>query len=129
MLYNKDLPQELSDYFKTVPSYVEDYAPTMLGYRMFVFELPKDTLAGYVKHILVGEYSKADKVIVDKHFPLSNMHPRYGNRLVFERSDLWRKDWEEKIGVSLPENAEVWPRPFPKRETYGYIANNDVTKI
>jgi hypothetical protein len=88
---------------------------------MFVFKLPEETLEGYVKHILAGEYSKADKTVVDRFFPNTPSSPRYGNRLVFDKSDLWRKDWESKVGMPLPEGAEVWPRPLPTRETYGYI--------
>lgn len=129
LLFNKDLPKELSEYLQTSQYYVEDYEPSLVGYRMFVFKLPEETLEGYVKHVLAGEYSKADKTVVDRFFPNTPSSPRYGNRLVFEKSDLWRKDWESKIGMSLPEGAEVWPRPTPKRETYGYIAENTTPDV
>lgn len=91
---------------------------------MFVFQLPTNTLEKYVKPVLAGEYSKADKKVVDEFFPNSPSSPRYGNRLVFEKSELYKRDWEAKIGVALPEGAEVWPRPLPQRETYGYIKDN-----
>jgi hypothetical protein len=88
MLFNQELPKVLSEYLQTSPYYVEDYEPTLIGYRMFVFELPEETLEGYVKPILAGEYSKADKKVVDQYFPNAPSNPLYGNRLVFYKSDL-----------------------------------------
>lgn len=88
MLYNQDLPKELSEYLQTSPFYVEDYEPTLKGYRMFVFELPKETLEGFVRPVLAGEYSRADKKIVDQYFPNQATHSLYGNRLVFYKSEL-----------------------------------------
>jgi hypothetical protein len=88
---------------------------------MFVFVLPESLKESYVKPVLAGKYSEADRQVVDLYFPKDPNHARYGNRLVFDKSDLWKLDWEKKIGISLPEGAEVYPKAQPKNETYGYI--------
>ena len=120
MLYNKDLPDSLSEYLRNHQSFVETYEPEE-GLTMFVFALPESIKESYVKPVLAGKYSQADRKVVDLYFPKDPNHPRYGNRLVLDKSDLWRADWEKKIGISLPEEAEVWSKAQQKNETYGFI--------
>lgn len=120
VLFNKDLPNSLSEYLQSHQSFVETYEPEE-GLTMFVFVLPESLKESYVKPVLAGKYSEADRLVVDLYFPKDPNHARYGNRLVFDKSDLWKLDWEKKIGISLPEGAEVYPKAQPKNETYGYI--------
>jgi hypothetical protein len=88
--------------------------------RIFVFRLPKEVKEGYTFKILEGKYSEADRKVVNKYFPADPSHSLYGNRLIFDKSELWRQEWEKK-GVSLPEDAEVYSKPFARNELYGYV--------
>lgn len=86
---------------------------------MFVFRIPDEVKEGLVKPVLEGAYSKVDKGLVEKFF--SELR-RKGNRQVFDKDPLvYKTFWEELIGVPLPEGAEVWPKPRPSREIYGYV--------
>lgn len=125
MLYNQDLPEKLSEYLRNASSFVETYVPHE-GYTMFVFALPQSLRESFIDPVLAGKYSEADKAVVELYFPKDPNHPRYGNRLVFDKSDLWRTEWENKIGVSLPEGAEVWSKATKETENYGYINPSDL---
>lgn len=120
MLFKSNLPEILSEYLRNDPSFVETYVPDE-GLQMFVFALPESLKESYVKPVLAGKYSEADRKVVDLYFPNDPNHIRYGNRLVLDKSDLWRDEWEKKIGVSLPEGAEVWSKAKQENENYGYI--------
>jgi len=120
MLFNKDLPEKLSEYLRNHQSFVETYEPHE-GYTMFVFALPESIKESFINPVLAGKYSEADKAVVDLYFPKDPNHARYGNRLVFDKSDLWRTEWEKKIGISLPEEAEVWSKATKNTENYGYV--------
>lgn len=85
---------------------------------MFVFRIPEEVKEGLVKPVLEGAYSKADKGLVEKYF---SDPKRQGNRQVFAKDPVYKTYWEELIGMPLPEDAEVWPKPTPSRETYGYV--------
>lgn len=115
------MPQDLVEHLQKHPSFVESYKPNEVSI-LFVFRLPKNA-SKYTASILAGKYSEADRTIVDKYMPKDPSHFRYGNRLVIERDQRWRDYWEERIGTSLPEGAEVYPRPLPKKELYGYVPN------
>jgi hypothetical protein len=92
----------------------------MKGYVMVVFRLPLEHRID-AETILEGKFSKVNRQTVDRYFPDSQMHPLYGNRLVFYQSPRWRTFWEEKLGVPLPVDAEVYSKPLLKNEIYGYI--------
>jgi predicted class III extradiol MEMO1 family dioxygenase len=118
--YSQDVPQALVDYLQSRPNFVEHYSPQK-GKIMFVFRLTKDVKERYTDKILAGKYSEADKQVVDKYFPNDPSHFRYGNRLIIEKSERWKEYWETKIGLPLPVDAEVYPRPQAKNEVYGYV--------
>lgn len=120
MLFNQSLPEKLSEYLRNAPSFVEAYEPHE-GYTMFVFALPESLRESFINPVLAGKYSEADRTVVELYFPKDPNHARYGNRLVFDKSDLWRTDWENRIGISLPEGAEVWSKATKETENYGYI--------
>lgn len=119
-MFNNNLPDILSEYLQKHQSFVETYTPQD-GCIMFVFALNESIKESYVKPVLAGKYSETDRSTVNLYFPNDPNHPRYGNRLVLDKSDLWRKEWENKIGVSLPEGAEVWPKAKKEEEIYGYF--------
>ena len=92
---------------------------------MFVFLLPEEVKKTYTDHVLAGKYSQADKQVVDRYFPDDPRSLYYGNRLVFYQSPLWAEKWESQIGQPLPQGAEVYSRPTPSTELYGYVKDNE----
>ena len=121
--YSENLPENLVEHFQKHPAFVEMYEPQK-GKRIFVFNLPKEVKQTYTTKVLAGKYSEADKKVVEKYFPNDPNHTLYGNRLVFDKSDQWRIYWENR-GVSIPEDAEVYSRPLPKNEQYGYVKSKN----
>jgi hypothetical protein len=113
------LPQSLTEHLQSSPTFVEDYVPQK-GKRIFVFRLPEEVKETYTFKILEGKYSEADRKVVDRFFPNDPHHSHYGNRLILEKSDVWKKQIEKEIGVSLADGAEVYSKPFPRNEVYGY---------
>ena len=117
------LPQSLTKHLQSSPTFVEDYEPQK-GKRIFVFRLPEEVKEAYTFKILGGKYSEADRKVVDRLFPNDPHHSHYGNRLILEKSDVWKKQLEKEIGVSLADGAEVYSKPFPRNEVYGYYEDN-----
>jgi len=117
------LPQILTEHLQSKPTFVEDYEPQK-GKRIFVFRLPEEVKEAYTFKILEGKYSEADRSVVDRLFPNDPHHSHYGNRLILEKSDVWKKQIEKEIGVSLADGAEVYSKPFPRNEVYGYYEDN-----
>ncbi len=124
MVFNENLPEPLSNYLSSSPYFVEKYSP-LKGHTTFVFKLTDEVTEGVIVPLLKGKYSEIDRAYVNKHFPDNPAHRLYGNRLVLTKSPSQKAFWENRIGVSLPPDAEVFPRPQEKTEIYGYIANND----
>ena len=126
MEYNSNIPQELVEHLKSNPHFKEQYSPQD-GRILFVFSTPEEVRENFVLKVIEGKYSEADRKVVDKYFPDNPSHSRYGNRLVFLKSDLWKQRWEREIGVVLPDGAEVYSKPFPRNEVYGYY--NDSVEL
>lgn len=90
---------------------------------MLVFRLKDEDKEKVVTPFLKGEYSKVDRTYVERNFPANPLHPNAASRLVFDKSDITRKYWENLLQVSLPEGAEVWSKPRKNEEVYGYISD------
>lgn len=119
MEYNDLIPQNVREHLKANPNFKEEYSPQD-GRNMFVFTIPTEYVESYVLKVIDGKYSEASKEVVNKYFPDNLSHPRYGNRLVFLKSEQWKEKWERELGVVLPDGAEVYSKPFPRNEVYGY---------
>lgn len=95
--------------------------------------MAKEAVDKIVKPFLDGKYSKVDREYVDKHFPDNPNHRLYGNGLVLRKHPAKKSYWESRIGVTLPTDAEVWPKPQEKNEIYGYVedsnANPEVAQL
>ena len=115
-----EIPETLDGELRSLPSFETSYV-TSTGDVMYVFALSEEVQKSVVQPFLEGKYSTVDKTYVDAHFPNLPAHRLYGNRLVFDKSERLRKMWEEKIGVTLADDAEVWPAPRKKDEVYGYL--------
>lgn len=124
MVFNENLPETLAEYLKSTKYFVETYSH-LKGHTTFVFKLTDEVTAGVIPAFLDGKYSEIDRSYVNKHFPDNPAHRLYGNRLVLIKHPAKRSFWESRIGVSLPPDAEVFPRPTKKSEIYGFIANNE----
>lgn len=118
LVYSKK-PDELDAYLRSLPSFKRSYT-SMVGDVLYAFGISEEMKEKVVKPFMEGKYSAVDRSYVEKNFPASPTHKLYGNRLVFDRSPILRKMWEEKIGVELDEEAEVWSKPKPELETYGF---------
>lgn len=123
MVYNERLPETLATYLSSHPLFVEKYHPRK-EHTTFVFKMSNEDKTKVLEPFLKGEYSKVDKGYVDKHFPNNPSHRLYGNRLVFDKHPAKRSFWENSLGLTLPRDAEVWPKPSQKTEVYGYIDSN-----
>lgn len=106
-------------YMRRSPRFVNAYSPQE-GDTLYVFELSEDEVAKIVKPFTEGKYSEVDRDYVSKHFPNNPSHRLYGNRLVFDRSEIMRKAIENELGVTLAKGAEVWSKPKLENELYGF---------
>lgn len=87
---------------------------------MYVFSIPEKYKATVVRPFLKGQYSRIDRAYVEQHFPNDPYHRLYFNRRVLDRDPSLKEYWEEKIGVTLSEDAEVWSKPKLEDEVYGH---------
>ena len=116
-LFKDNLPEDMVKNFERHPLFTEKYSPEE-GKVMFKFKVPEKYIETVVKPFLQGKYSRVDKDFVDEFFPNDPHSKSYGNRLVFEKHPQIRAIVEEKIGMALPDDAEVWDRPLESNETY-----------
>lgn len=126
LVFNEGLPTILSDYLSTHELLHEKYEP-IKGHTTFVFRVSKSDIDGVITPFLDGKFSKVSRDYVTKHFPLDSKLS--GQRLVFDKSRLHKERWEELLGVSLPEDAEVWSKPKKTKEIYGYLKMTDYSSI
>jgi hypothetical protein len=77
------------------------------GTFLFEFTIPEESIEGVVKPFLEGRYSKIDRTFVEKHFPDDAFSDTHVNRRILDKDPSLREYWESKLGISLPEDAEV----------------------
>lgn len=87
---------------------------------IFVFKIPKKEKTKIVDPFLKGKYSEIDKDYVDKNFNFKINGRLSINYRICNKDEAIRAYWENKIGLPLPENAEVWSKPEERDEIYGY---------
>jgi hypothetical protein len=105
--------------------FVESYSPVD-GDTLYAFKLSEDEQQKLVKPFVEGRYSKIDRDYVEKFFPNVPHHRLYGNRLVLDKSPRLKEAIEDELGVTLPDNAEVWSKPKLEYELYGYPKGNEI---
>ena len=103
---------------------------------LYIFSISDKDKESIIKPFLNGKYSEIDRDYVAKNFPQKeyvgkNSHgrPIYKdliNYKILNKDQGLRDWWEEKYGLALPENAEVWSRPEPKDEIMFYPDDNEV---
>ena len=116
-----DNSSKLLDCLRTNHLYIDSY-PRTTNTTMFVFDL--SDYESITKPFLEGQYSKIDRRYVNKNFPPIEGLSKSLNREILDKSPRIRHYQENRIGVNLPEDAEVWDRPVRPREIHGYSVNS-----
>lgn len=116
-LYNDTLPKYKTAAFEAHPDFVAKYTPEV-GKVMFKFRIPADVKSTIVDPFLDGKYSQVDRTYVDTHFPNDASNKNYTTRQVFEKHPAMRAYQEDRTGVELPPDAEVWDKVKTENETY-----------
>lgn len=116
-LYNDTLPEYKTAAFEAHPDFVAKYTPET-GKVMFKFRIPADVKSTIVTPFLDGKYSQVDKTYVDTHFPNDASNKNYTTRQVFEKHPAMRAYQEDRTGVELPPDAEVWDKVKIENETF-----------
>lgn len=115
LVFRASMPSSLTDYLVSHPAFLTMYCPKD---GLIVFSFDQSAYADdTVRPFLEGAYSKVSREYVEKHFPNVQTHRRYGSRQVFDRHPAHKAEWEAKIGVTLPDDAEVWSKPIIGNET------------
>jgi hypothetical protein len=116
----KNLTNAQSQYLRNREDYVHEYDP-IPNHTMVVFSLNDIIKEQVITPFIDGKYSKIDRFYVDKYFkPTTSFGTMSTNYLILTKSPILRDFWEERLGVRLPEDAEVWSRPEKKSEVYNY---------
>jgi hypothetical protein len=65
--------------------------------------------------IIEGKFSQVSRSYTNTHFPPNNPFTDSNNRILTKEAGreikTFRNYWEELLGVQLPADAEVWPKP------------------
>lgn len=93
---------------------------------IFIFNLNEDFKTKVIKPFIEGKYSNIDRKFVEATHPvyISEDTLSYGKnkvRLVLDKSDELKQEWEELLDAKLPENAEVWSIPSKETEILDYF--------
>lgn len=97
-------------------------------YFTFIFSLSEDFQKKVIEPFLAGKYSQINRKFVEDYHPLyitedTYMYSKNKARLILDKSDDIRKEWEERLATSLPEGAEVWSIPSLEQEVLDYFEN------
>lgn len=124
LLYPTDtLSEDLIKKLEAHPQFVTTYVPTD-GKTMFVYKFDEHTKDKVVKPVIEGKYSKVDRDYVESNYPLSSSK-LVTNRMVFDKHERLKQMWEDRIGTTLPDDAEVWSKFRIQDEIYRYPTVDD----
>lgn len=108
---------EYEDYLENLKFFETSYDPDKL-HTIYCFKIPKEGLDVYNK-FLKGKYSEFTqdyKVHIFKFHNIKDPTHRVA-QVLFKHPDL-REEWEDKLGVTISEDAEVSSPPNVDLETY-----------
>lgn len=117
VLYKNGLSDNLVNFLTSHKAFKTTYCPKD-GFIMYVFSYNAEQIEGVVKPFLSGSFSKIDRLYVERYFPAVATHHNYTTRKVLDKHPDYREYWKRRIGVELPDNAEVWTKPNIKDETF-----------
>lgn len=105
-LFKDPMREDLREHLTLHPLFLEQFVPND-GEIMFKFRVPDDVYEQVVHPFIRGKYSEIDRTYVEENFPRDPLSPTFVNRRILDKDDGLRRYWEDKIGCSLPQNAEV----------------------
>lgn len=118
--YIETADKNLKDVYQQNPR----YSKTILTPRatfLLALQYTPEQRKGVVKPFIDGRYSQIDRSYVAKSFPVYTSNGTIsGNYAILTKSPILKKYWEERIGVTLPEDAEVWSKIKKEDETFVY---------
>ncbi len=122
IMLKNDAPDSLKELLKAHRQYVHQYSPEE-GKTMFVFKITSEQYITIVEPFLRGKYSEIDRDYVRLRFPRISDGQLSTNYLILTKDPILKAYWEsdEKIGMSLPDNAEVWSKAKRQDEVYGFV--------
>lgn len=95
---------------------------------VYIFSLSEDFKRSVILPFSEGKYSQIDRKFVEAMHPVfisdDGMSGKNKARLVLDKSDEIKQEWEEALDVKLPNNAEVWSIPSKEEEVLDYFHNN-----
>ena len=114
----------LIDNFIDHPNFVTLYdIVSDTGSLMVVFSIPEELLDVY-ELFKEGKYSQYPEEVKDTFFPKYTNTGKMTNRfMIFVKHIEMRKRIEDKIGMKLHTEAEVWDKPELEREIYLFNKN------
>lgn len=110
------------DYITSNPFFLTRYM-TPNKTLMFRFSFSDEVKQSIVKPFLEGKYSKIDREYMRAHFNkyVSETSGQFStNWMILNKHPQLRKYWEEQIGTTLSQDAEVWSKPEKHDEIYNY---------
>lgn len=91
--------------FKELPAYEDSYVKN--DNVVVVLKFSDADIHKIVAPFLMGKYSQIDREYVKKNFfPTIHGNPSL-NRLILDKSRILRAYWKDRLGMELPEGAEV----------------------
>lgn len=113
----------------THPQYITYFNSSYNDNLFFVFEITQNQKK-IVDPFLLGQYSKIDRIYVENTFKKEQSGNTSLNWRILNKDENWERPshvmslrdyWFARIGIELPENAEVWSKPEKRDEIYCYI--------
>lgn len=93
------------------------------------FTFTDDFKLRVVKPFLMGKYSQIDRDYVKNHFQKHRFDGRKfiksNNYCILHKDPDYKAAWEERLGTSLPDDAEVGSRPIKEKEVFAYPKQTD----
>lgn len=83
---------------------------------LVIFKPTEYQITNIINPFMVGKYSKICRDYVEKNFNTGD--PNYVNYMILKKSKYLKEYWEDRINVTLPEDAEVWSKPDLKKEIF-----------
>ena len=122
---NAWIEDEFLEELRKSPFYKTEYDPTKQMTHV-VLQIPEGYRDTVVKPFLAGKYSKIDRDYVRRYYEpkrrnVAGIYEDSYNYKILTKHPEIRDWWEYRLGTSLPEDAEVWPKPEKEDEIFMYV--------
>lgn len=94
---------------------------------MYIFKITTEQKLTIVNPFLRGEYSKIDSSYFYSHFKKIIGNTKSVNWMIYHKDSTLRRSIENRLGTTLPDNAELCSKPLKRNEIYAYdsLLNTD----